>query len=241
MKTQAAPIILCLTLLSAPSLAQDRSEETSTRVPALEQFHSVVAQIWHTAWPEKNAGMLLDLLPEVEKGVASITAAVLPGILREKEAAWKSGVAKLQTSLTHYQAAAREKSTEKLLDAAEELHRHYEALVRTIRPVMSEVEDFHATLYLLYHYYGPENDLPKIGEAARALEEKMTRLERATLPARLAKKAKPFSRAREELAEAVHHLQQILQSTSDTPARSEIEAAVDQVHSHYETLLGILE
>ena len=44
--------------------------ETSSDVPELWEFHDVIYQIWHEAWPEKNTVMLKDLIPEIEAGFA---------------------------------------------------------------------------------------------------------------------------------------------------------------------------
>jgi hypothetical protein len=52
-------------------------------VPALESFHKVIHKIWHKAWPKKDTTLLRSLLQDVEKGIADVASAKLPGILRE--------------------------------------------------------------------------------------------------------------------------------------------------------------
>ena len=69
--------------------------------------------------PRKTPRMLQKLLPDVEKGIASVAAAPLPGILRDKKDAWDEGVRKLQSAGADYKAAAIAKDDAKLLAAAE--------------------------------------------------------------------------------------------------------------------------
>jgi len=114
-------ILLTLVLTCQPLLAQDpakdRTAETSATVPALRKFHTVIFKIWHTAWPNKDSDMLAALFPEVEKGVAEVTQAELPGILRDKQMAWKKGVEKLQEIAKEYKVAIEAKQNQPLLDA----------------------------------------------------------------------------------------------------------------------------
>src|SRR5512138_2316208 len=79
--------------------------DASANIPALEQFHSVIMQIWHEAWPAKDTALLRKLQPEVEKGILEVAAAPLPGILHEKRRAWEEGVRKLQAAGAEYKSA----------------------------------------------------------------------------------------------------------------------------------------
>ena len=62
--------------------------------------------LWHEAWPKKDFKMMKDLLPQARAGVAKVAEARLPGILREKQAAWDQGVVGLKDALARYEAAA---------------------------------------------------------------------------------------------------------------------------------------
>ena len=173
-------MFLVLVLTCQPLLAQepmkDRTTETSATVPALRKFHTLIFKIWHTAWPNKDDSMLIALFPEVEKGVIEVAQAELPGILRDKKEAWREGVKKLQEIVKEYKIAIESKQKQPLLDAAEKLHAQYEALVRVIRPPLRELEDFHAVLYMVYHYYMPQNSLEEIKGSIGKLQEKITSL-----------------------------------------------------------------
>jgi hypothetical protein len=236
----AVSTLLSLFLVNASILAQapsDRTGETSARVPALEEFHKVIYQIWHTAWPNKDAALLKQLVPDVEKGAAGVAEAKLPGILREKQGAWNKAVKKLQATVAHYKKAAASGTDAQLLDAAEALHTDYEGLVRVIRPVMKEVEAFHAELYLLYHYYMPEYNADSIAATAARMQKAMESLNAASLPDRLQKKSKAFTRARAQLSRSVDALTKSLESKD----RKTITRAIRQVHSKYQAVESVFK
>lgn len=223
--------------LTAQEHGSGRAAETSTTVPALTEFHTVIFKIWHTAWPNKDYDMLMALVPDIEKGVAGVAKAELPGILREKKAAWTAGVEKLQAVAKEYRTAAEAKQQQSLLDAAEKLHSQYESLVRVLRPPLKELDDFHAVLYMLYHYYMPQDSLAQVRAAVDQLREKMTLLNNATLPARLRDKETSFTAARGRLDKALTELA----STMSSNDSRKIKAAVEEMHTRYEALAKALE
>lgn len=217
--------------------AQEISKETVANVPALTEFHKVIYKIWHTAWPNKDNDMLTALLPEIEKGAAAVVGAELPGILRDKKAAWDKGIGELQSIVKEYRAAAEAKQKQRLLDAAEKLHAQYETLVRVIRPPLMQLEDFHAVLYMIYHHYMPGEALDKIKASVEPLREKMAALNKATLPARFKGKEASFTAARKDLDKAVTELGAAVGSND----QGKIKTAIETMHDRYVTLAAVLE
>ncbi len=232
-------LVIFLFLISTCQIlqSQETSKEVSATVPALMEFHKVIYKIWHTAWPNKDYNMLTALLPEVEKGTASIVSAELPGILRDKKPAWDKGVEELRAIVQEYKTAAEAKQEQRLLDAAEKLHAQFEALVRVIRPPLRQLEEFHVVLYMVYHYYLPEESLDKIRESVEPLKEKMAALNRITLPARFKEKEAPFKVARKDLEEAVTQLGAAVSSND----LRKVKDAVETMHSRYVTLAAVFE
>ncbi len=217
--------------LSGSADAQ-RPAETVPKVSELDSFHEVIYKIWHEAWPNKNTAMLRQLLPEVEKGISEVASAQLPGILRDKKAVWEEGVKKLQSAGADYKAAATAKDDARLMDAAEALHSRFEGLVRAIRPALKELDEFHAVLYMLYHHYLPKNDRENILKSAAELQEKMTALNKAALPARLKDRDADFQARRGQLSQSVAALQTQVRSSNDKA----IKEAIETVHSNYQAL-----
>lgn len=239
-KLMLSPIALIaavlLTVCSQEKTAT-QLDETKAEVVALKDFHPVIYQIWHEAWPEKDYAKLAALLPEVETRSAAIAAAKLPGILHEKQNAWDEQVKELQQIVGAYKTAVETNDNPQLLAAAEMLHMQYEKLVKVIRPALKEIDDFHAVLYRLYHEYTPAYDLEKIRQAVGELQPKMQALNEAVLPERLKSKEAAFLPARTKLAGSVDMLAKTVTSNDE----EKIKAAIETMHSDYEALQAVFE
>jgi soluble cytochrome b562 len=236
--------ILSLALLTSAfiGLAQDTThqasiEEIKAEVPALSEFHTVIFKVWHEAWPSKNVQLLVELLPDIQKGTEAVVKAELPGILRDKKTAWAENTKRLQAIVEEYTAAAASVDSVKLLDAAEQLHGQYEKLVHTIRPALPELEDFHTSLYPLYHYYLPQNDQEKIKTSVAELKVKMVALNKATLPERLKTKEAKFSSARTKLAKSIDALDKVVAKGNP----KEIKTAIQKMHTDYQALEKVFD
>ena len=236
---QFLSLLFLLSIIPIPSaLSQtpdSHAEEIEASVAVLSDFHEVIFQIWHTAWPEKNVAMLSELLPQVKHYSDTLSRVTLPGILRDKQDAWNQGTATLQDIVAQYEAATAPLDSAKLLEAAERLHAQYESLVRTIRPITKELDEFHQVLYMIYHHYWPERNLEMLGQSVAALKENMALLSASTLPERWKQKQSAFDEARASLASAVDAL--VASDAADNPEKfaSELEA----VHGEYQAVEGI--
>ena len=113
----------------------------------------------------------------------------------------------------------------------------YEQLVRTIHPLVPELESFHQELYKLIHYYRPANDEARMHDAFAAMSGKMEALRAATLPERLADRQADFDAGVAALGERLTELDEALHA-SDAEA---ISAAIDAVHAAYGALQGLFE
>jgi len=209
-----------------------QAQEAESTVPELTAFHEIIYPIWHTAYPEKDYAALRSYVPEVKRLADNIYSARLPGILHEKQAKWDQALAELRKSVDAYLAAVAGTDDASLLEAAEALHARYEMMVRTIRPALLEVDDFHKTLYVVYHKYLPGKDYAKITEASGDMLTKAEAITKATLPKRLESKAQAFSTAAQELLEAT----KALAETSKSGQGEAIAAAVELVHTRYQAL-----
>lgn len=236
-----ALILFALALLTGTGAAQEHrvpsGAETTARVEPLVRFHEVIFPMWHDAWPNRNTEKLRSLLPEVKEGIAAIASADLPGILREKKGAWDRGVADLTTAGEAYAQAAAANDTEALLGAAEKLHARYEALARVLRPALKELEDFHRTLYVLYHYELPAGAMDRIRLSVDTLNTKLEALNRAVIPARMKEKTEAFTAARLSLGKSLAELDALLAKGDDAAIRS----AVIAMHGKYEALSAVFD
>lgn len=225
----AAALFLC----SASALAIDPTE-TKSDVPALFAFHEVIARIWHDAWPAKDVKLLAELKPEVDKGIAAVAAAELPGILRERQAAWTKGVADLKAIGTEYGAAMTARDDARLLAAAEKLHAQFEALVRIVRPRVKEMQPFHQVLYRVWHGALPAADFAAARAAVPDLQATMAALDKAQLSPRQTALQGAFGTARTKLSTAVAALSQ----PGDDAA---LRARLETVHDAYQKLEAVFD
>ncbi|MBI4810044.1 MAG: hypothetical protein HY800_01075 [Ignavibacteriales bacterium] len=213
-------------------------DETKAEVPELKAFHEVIFKLWHDAWPNKDIALFKELVPGVDSHAVKVNKAQLPGILRDKKERWDEGVKSLNQIVAEYKKAIATTDTQKILDAAEKLHAQYEKLVRTIRPVLKEIDSFHQVLYPLYHYYMPEYNKEKIKVSVTELQAKMDELNKTELPERLAEKGKTFNTKRDELDKAVRYLVKVVKEVDDEET---VTKAIKDMHTKYQAVEHIFD
>ena len=230
-------LVLAALLLSVPAAGTTVDKEVEARVPELTAFHEVIYPMWHEAWPNKDVEALVALLPKVNAGVEAIAKAELPGILRDKKPTWEAAVARLKAIAGEYGVAAAKKDGPALLASAESLHSQFERMVRVVRPVLKELEAFHATLYVLYHRQLDPFAADAVAQSLRTLNEKMVPLSAAALPERLAAKKDAFLEARGALSAAVDAAIETLPKKDEKAIREAVEA----LHSRYQALEKVFD
>jgi len=217
---------------------EDHSTEISSSVPELFDFHEVVYPMWHTAYPNKDYALFKQLLPDVNSGVEKIYAAKLPGILRDKEKEWNSGLDKLRSSVADYNKACEENNEAGMLTSAEELHSNFEMLVRIVKPVTKEVDEFHKVLYMIYHHYGPNKNTEELSKAIDDLYLRADELKNCVLPKWATDKKEDFTKAADELYTSTRELKDLKDSKADD---KKIQSSIDKVHTNYQKLEALFD
>ena len=231
-------ILIILVLFTAAFTQDSHQMETTWEVPELHEFHEVIYQIWHEAWPDKDTAKLKSLLPEIEADYTKLSAAELPGILRDKAGKWKTGIDELGRIIETYKQAAEQDKKQSLLDAGEALHSKFEELVRLIRPVSKEVDEFHQELYRLYHHFLPDYDYEKIRNSMASLQGLAENLSNTKLPGRLKDRSDAFNKAVKNLQDKVGAL---VSAVSEGNDRARIENAVENMHTAYQDLEKVFD
>jgi CRISPR/Cas system-associated endonuclease Cas3-HD len=212
-------------------------EELKTAIPELMELHEVVYPLWHSAYPEKDYALIKELLPQAESLTAKLDAAKLPGILRDKQEAWDKGKEFLKSAFNNLKKAVKSDNKEEMLKQVEAFHAGFERLVRTIRPVVSELEAFHQELYKLYHYHAPSYDIEGIRITVRAMGDKLPPLKQVQLPGGLAEKQPEFSSSVQELESAVNELAEAVKKG----IKKAILESVGKVHTAYQKTQSIFD
>ena len=240
MKNKINLILILTLLLALPLFSQDdeHSSEVNSSIPELFAFHEVIYPIWHTAYPEKNYTMLKEMVTEVNSGAEKIYSAQLPGILRDKEEEWNKGVTKLRSSVENYNQAMEGIDEAEMLSAAEVLHSDYEMLVRIVKPVTKEVDEFHKVLYMIYHHYWPNKNMEEFGKAVDDLAMRADELANCVLPKWASDKAEPFAEQSQKLYDSTKNLKALKDSDADD---AQLEKAIEDVHDNYVALEGLFD
>ncbi len=212
-------------------------EELTTAVPALDDLHSVIYPLWHEAYPNQNYALVKELLPQADSLLAQVNEAKLPGILRDKQTIWDNGKANLNSSLQKLHEAVVADDQAEILQQVETFHHNYERLVRTIRPILPELDAFHQELYKLYHYYLPNYELTRIRETVIVMQTKLPALKQAVLPKRLVDRQEKFAGAVVNLEIMTDHLADTVKKDN----RKTIQEAVESVHDAYHAIEGIFD
>lgn len=232
-------IVLILCVLNSIQAQQgDHSTEITSTVPELFDFHEVVYPMWHTAYPNKDYALFKKLLPDVNIGVEKIYAAKLPGILRDKEKEWNDGLDKLRTSVAGYNKACEENNEAEMLTSAEELHSNFEMLVRIVKPVTKEVDEFHKVLYMIYHHYGPNKNTVELSKAIDDLYLRADELKNCVLPKWATDKKDEFAKAADELYTSTKELKELNDSNAND---KQIQSSIDKVHTNYQKIEALFD
>lgn len=217
------------------SFSQIDSSEITWTVPELIKFHDVIYLIWHEAYPSKDINALKGYVPDIKTSMESINNAKLPGIVREKEDKWKEGLIEFNNSAEEYYKAANGNDDQAMLDAAEKLHAKFEMMVRILRPVLKEIDEYHKSLYVIYHKFLPDKKYSEISNVMDDLilkAEAITKADEEKLKKRLKDKFSNFQPAAKELYDNTVSLKEILKSGD----ASQIDASVEKMHSSYQKL-----
>jgi hypothetical protein len=230
-------LFVSLSFYSPVSFAQTEIDpaEITSEVPELSDFHKIIYPMWHDAYPAKDYDALKGFVPQIKASVESINRAELPGILRDKEAEWKSGLDELNIAAQNYFNAANGNDNEALLAAAERLHSVYERMNRVIRPVIKEIDDFHQSLYIIYHKLYPDGKYDEIAGLTGDLmikAEAIMKCPRERLKRMLGDNITKFDVSAKHLFNATIGLKEAL--NGDDPEKK--NEAVESLHTAYQDL-----
>lgn len=230
---------LSLILILAFAYPQEpKTDELKSDVPELTAYHKVIYKLWHVLWPDKNIKGIAEIYPDILSGAENLKNAKLPGILRDKEKIWNENVGILVKIVAELKTAIDNNDSVKILTISEKLHSQYEKLVRIIKPVTKELDEFHQVLYVLYHYYVPEYNVEKIKTTAPKLKQKFDALKESKLPERLKAKEKEFKNAISELEKVVDDFVKLSMDKFD---KKTITESLNKVHSAYQKVEKVFD
>lgn len=228
-------VLFALVILS--SCKQQEKTEAKPQIAELEEMHHYIRPMWHDAYPAKDTEQLIAIYPDLQKQFQKLENSQFPEEWVDKKMHWKEGMDQMENTLHDYKTAMDQDDPEKLLLAARTLHDNFENLVMIINPPIPELDDFHKTLYHVYHDYLPNQDWKMLKASIPEFEKKAQVLKETELPSWMKGKEESFKSACEELQTAVDNLAKLKES-DDGEA---LEAAVEEVHETYVKVQGSME
>jgi pyruvate kinase len=145
---------------------------------------------------------------------------------------------KLRASVADYNQACKENNEANMLSSAEVLHSNYEMLVRIVKPVTKEVDEFHKVLYMIYHHYGPNKNTKELSKAIDDLLMRADELKNCVLPKWATDKKDDFKKAADELYNSTSELQKLKNSKAD---EKQLEGEIEKVHTAYQKLEALFD
>lgn len=216
------------------------THEISTSVPELSAFHRVIQPLWHKLYPAKDIAGIKALVPQIKGYMEKMNSAKLPGILREKESNWKAQLVKFNEIAEEYYKAAEGNDDAAMLKAAEKLHSGYEAMNRVIKPFFKEMDEYHVTLYVIYHNSLPEkkyDEITAVMDKFIAQADVVSKYPEEKLIKRLKDKTPKFYEVSKNLLDATTSLKEVL-AGNDAKKK---DAAIEKVHTLYQKLESVFE
>lgn len=232
--------VISFLLFGKNSYSQIDSAEITWTVPELIKFHDVIYLIWHEAFPAKDIKALKGFVPDIKTSMENINKAQLPGIVKEKENKWKEGLVEFNNTAEEYYKAADGNNEQTILDAAEKLHAKFEMMIRILRPVLKEIDEYHKVLYIIYHKYFPDkkySDISSVMDNLIQKAEAITKADEEKLKKRLKDKFSNFQPAAKELYDNTVALKEILKSNDSV----KIDSSVEKMHSSYQKLESVFD
>lgn len=233
----ASVLLLIISLTPLLSAQQAEKKETKSNVPELSEFHKIIYEIWHNAYPKNDVAALRSYVKDVNAYAEKLYSAKLPGIWKGKQEKWNKGIEEFKKAVDRYNTAAKGKDDGLMMYAAEELHTRFENLVDIIRPALNEIEEFHETLYVIYHKYMPNKEYDKIKELSEELKTKAEAIKNAKLNKKYESKAEEFKKAADELGIAVSELY----NETKKDAKKAMDQAVEKVYTAYQRLVKLFD
>ena len=229
--------LLLILIASLSIFAQEERKASKPEIPELREMHHFIHPMWHDAYPAKDTEQLKELYPKLQGQYEKLKNASFPEQWEDKKLHWNEGVTQMGQTLKNYQQAMDTNDAEALLLAARTLHDDFEGWRMLINPPIPELDDFHKTLYYVYHDYLPEKNWEMLKSSIPEFEKKVQALQEAKLPKWMENNKQKFTSSLHQLQEAVDELA----SLKDSDDEQALTTAVENIHTAYVNLEGCMD
>jgi len=206
---------------------------------ATEDFHQILAPLWHQAFPEKDFKTIREKAPLLQEKLLTLLKVKLPSYMEEDEEKLISYLSKRQEMafyVSQVNLAAADTVDSSLATAFEQMHWAYEEMANILTVQIAELDSFHETLYFLWHRALPARDYEAIRKTAPVLKAEVDSLMKVSLPRGCSEMKDEFDRRKSALKDAVYQLAEACEKGSD----EKIDYSSKVVHKRFEELNSLL-
>ncbi len=189
MKTKL--LILSLLLLLVSAVQADESgcpahKAAEQGFNPIDDFHKILAPVWHDAWPEKDYDALIAAGPKFKEAFDGIAKLEPKFKSKAREAKFMALRKEFKQKVDEFATAARAGDKEKVYEIMPDLHDAFEMTASSLLPVdYPEFDGFLTTLSIIAKKHIPKNNMEGIIGSTETLVEKASHLNEKTLPEEL--------------------------------------------------------
>ncbi len=242
-------IFLLLGIGSQMAIADEESKPADTTAAAadtinpvkaaLEDFHQVMAPLWHESFPRQDLEAIREKAPQLNDKLMILLRVQPPADLQQDEEKLRDFLAKRQElafCVTQLNLAAKEGPDSSLASAFEKMHWAYEEVEKVFAEPIKELDSFHETVYFLWHKALPARDYETIRETAPVLKAEADSLAKVTLPQGCKVKKEEFDKKAAALKDAVYQFA----DKSEKGTEEEIDQSLRALHDRFVELNQLL-
>jgi len=213
-------------------------DTTDKLAMALEDFHSVLAPMWHEAYPIKDFKSIREQAPMFRQKLMALIVIPAPdNMTQEKREAFFTKRQELAFYVDQYEKAAADSTDSALAASFEKMHWGYEELDKVFMVEIKQLDSFHETLYYLWHKALPAKDYKAVKSTMPVLKAEMDSLMLVKLPGSCYDIKEDFEAKRTALKDAVYQLVDICQKGTN----KQIDDALALMHEKFMDLNMVLK
>jgi hypothetical protein len=206
---------------------------------AMDDFHAVLQPLWHESYPEEDLKTIREKAPLLQEKIMTLIRVPAPADLSPNEEKLHTFLSKRQELafyVMEFNRAAKDDPDSTLASAFETMHWGYEELEKFFAVQIEELDQFHETLYFLWHRALPARDYAEIRKTAPIIKAEMDSLMKVPVPAGCNIKGEEFEERKAALKDAVYGFAQ----TCEKGTEDDIDLALKALHDRYADLNSLL-
>jgi hypothetical protein len=217
------------------SLAPDTTDQLAK---ALDDFHQILAPLWHEAYPKKDFKSIREKAPLFQEKLFVLLRVKPPTNLeKEKLESYLKNRQDLAFYVSQVNVAAEDTVDTTLASAFEQMHKAYEELVKVFTVEIEALDSFHETLYYIWHKALPAKDYDAIKKTVPVLKAQVDSVMNASLPYACKEMKEEFEKKKTALKDAVYQLALVCQKGTN----QQIEEGLNLMHEKFMELNSVLK